>query len=201
MSRLGALVILFAAMLSQWRAEARPLPSLRPQLPQDSREAFLKLVRTRTVLILRDFRKVCSGNKTLLAFDQDQEIFDMLNDVKKRPDITVLRGLVHALSNCTEGKSRDSLVEFLGVDILTTSPLLLVRALYREKAGDDLTSSLARAEPDEIAGVDCSAPECQQKRKDAFTKKKSALEKIRVRKDEEPVRARLMAALSAATAS
>lgn len=195
---MGLVTLLLFALWSAG-AEARPRPSLSPQLPQDSREAFLKLVRTRTVLILRDFRKVCAGHKTLLAFDKDQEIFDNLNDVKKRPDITVLRGLVHALSNCVEGKSKESLIEFLGVDMLTSAPLLVVRALYREKTADGLLSSIASAEPDEIAGVDCSAPECQEKRREAFSKKKSALEKIRVRKEEETVRSRLLASLSAAT--
>ncbi len=156
----------------------------------------MKLVKTPTILILREFRKVCGTSGTNIDFDQDQEVFDKLKEVLKRLDMVIeTRGLIYAAKNCTQGKSRDSVVEFLGVDMLLKQPRQLIRALTLEKVEPDTLVLIAKAEPDEIAGVECTTPECTAKRQDAFQKKKTAIESAKVRKSEEPVQSNLLAAI------
>lgn len=186
-------------LLFSLKGEARPLPSLNPAPPPDSRASYLKLMKTPTILILREFRKVCDTSGTSIDFE-DQEVFDKLKELQKRLDFVVeLRGLVFAAQKCTNGKSNLSLLEFLGVDVLLKQPKLLVRALNLEKANSDVLILIAKAEPDEIAGVDCSTVECQAKRKDAYKKKISALETAKIRKEEESVRQSLIAAIRSQT--
>jgi len=174
------------------------MPSLNPAPPADSKTGLMKLVKTPTILILREFRKVCGTSGTKIDFDQDQEVFDKLKEILKRLDMLIeTRGLVYAAKNCTDGKSRDSLVEFLGVDMLLKQPRQLIRALLLEKADNDLIVTIAKADPDEIAGLDCSTDECKAKRKDAFQKKNTALENLKVRKEEDSVRQNLLSAVRA----
>jgi hypothetical protein len=152
-------------------------------------------MKTPTILILQEFRKVCGTSGTGIDFDQDQDVFDKLKDLQKRPDVVKLRGLVFATQKCTQGKSNESLLEFLGVDILLSQPRLLVRALSLEKTESGVLVLIAKAEPDEFVGVECKTPECTSKRREAFQKKKSALESAEIRKTEEYVRQNLLTAI------
>jgi hypothetical protein len=152
-------------------------------------------MKTPTILILREFRQVCSSSKTLVDFENDQLVFDQLKELKKRTDLVKIRALIYAAANCSEGESKKALLEFVGVDLLLSYPVLTIRALDREKLVDQVGSSIVEAGPVELSGVSCATPECQEKRKKTFLGKRKVLETAKIRKIEEPVRNKLLSFL------
>jgi hypothetical protein len=177
-------------------AFAQPkLPNLSSPPPTDARAAFLKVMKTPTILILKEFKTICDASRTYVDFENDQKVYDQLSELKKRPDLVKLRVLLHAANACTQDKSKASLIEFLGVDMIVKYPVLTIRALHNESLVDKLALPLMEAEPDELAGADCSTPECQGRRRQAFKEKRDVLERAKIRKSEEDVRSKLLAAL------
>jgi hypothetical protein len=173
---------------------AKPI-ALSSPLPSDSRTALLKVMKTPTILILEEFKTVCNSSGTKIDFERDQSIFDQLTDLKKRGDLLKIRALLFAAVHCADPKSISSLMEYLGVEILDTYPVMLIRTLHQEKLADLLVTHLVRAEPNEVSGINCTSSKCKDLRENAFRQKHLAIEGARLRHNEEPIRQQFLNSL------
>ena len=151
----------------------------------------LSEIRTKTTL---DSFKVTCNKGNNIPFESNQNATKVLKSIAKSGGVFLIKALIYAESNCTDGADREMLVGVLGNEILINHPDQLISALFSEKKWKDL-SVLPEQENEEWFAVECDNPKCKKDRVAYFHKKRLALTSATIEKNEEVVRSTLLNAL------
>lgn len=137
-------------------------------------------------LDLKSFIAICKRPADL-PFESNEEAAKVLKSAARAGQVFQLRALVYAESNCTDGSSRQYVLDILGNEILLNHTAELIEALFWENKWKDYPK-LAEMENEEWFAIECKDSKCKKDRKTYFYKKRVALTTAKIPAKYEVVR-------------
>ncbi len=167
---------LFICLVISWAISNHALGyAVKPTVLQK----LIQLVEIPTEEKLKDLKKFCTRSNNHIDFDGNSQALELVDKVLNNPNPIVLRALVYAAINCTDGASSEYIHGQLGNELLIKEASLLIQAIQDEDAIDRL-KSIVELENNDWFAVECKDEKCKKERKAYFSKKRSALTAAKV---------------------
>ena len=164
-----------------------------------AKKSFMALVKSSNSKNLDQFKLSCDFSSPI-DFVGDKEARDATQDVIKLGEVHSVRALIYAESHCVNIHSHETILSWLGNEILIAHPATLIQAFSDEDKNMHLTE-IAQMETNEWRKLKCKKDPCRLNRNSYFASKLTALQNAKVPSSLESTRQEILQSLKSVTNS
>ncbi len=163
----------------------------------EAKKSFISLVKSSNKENLEKFKSTCNFSSPI-NFEGDKEVRDAVHELMKSGEIDSIRALIYSESHCVNINNHETILSWLGNEILIAHPSHLIQAFAREEKNMH-AKEIAQMETNEWRKVKCKKDSCRKDRNTYFASKLTALQHAKIPLDLEPLRQSMLQSVTSVT--
>lgn len=164
---------------------------------EEAKKNFITLVKVSSIANLENFKSSCNYSSPI-DFYGDREARENVQKVIKLGHVDSIRALIYAESHCVNINNHETILSWLGNELLIAHPGNLIQAFSAEEKNMHL-KEIAQLETNEWRKFKCKKDSCRAERNTYFASKLTALQHAEIPLTLEPMRKEILTSLQSVT--